>query len=334
MSVNKHILVIGAGSVGKRHLQNFSALGCAISAIDPRADRLDEARRTLSLVHAFSDLESALAQAQTFSGVVICSPPNAHVEQAKAALQAGLPIYLEKPVCPTADAAAELVRAADRARVGALLGYTYRWWPPIRDLKARLDQQAVGKLLQVRCTMAAHLADWHPWERYQDFFMSSQAQGGGALLDESHVLDLMLWFFGMPQSVFARVEHVSSLEIETDDHVDALLYYANGFGVYIHLDLYTRPHERAITAVGEQGTLTWSYERNAIAVSHSAGPEWVEERYSCERNEMFMSAAAEFLQVIEEKRSPSCSLADGYAVLRVIEAIRQSSAEGRRVFIE
>jgi predicted dehydrogenase len=68
--------------------------------------------------------------------------------------------------------------------------------------------------------MAAHLADWHPWERYQDFFMSSKTMGGGAILDESHWLDLMLWFFGTPEKLFAKVDKISDLEIETDDNVD------------------------------------------------------------------------------------------------------------------
>jgi predicted dehydrogenase len=54
--------------------------------------------------------------------------------------------------------------------------------------------------------MSAHLADWHPWERYQDFFMAQAALGGGALLDESHFLDLMLWSL----AVFSAVSMASS----------------------------------------------------------------------------------------------------------------------------
>ena len=59
------------------------------------------------------------------------------------------------------------------------------------------EANAVGGLRHARFVMSAHLADWHPWERYQDFFMASRDQGGGALLDESHFIDLMLWFFGV-----------------------------------------------------------------------------------------------------------------------------------------
>jgi predicted dehydrogenase len=182
--------------------------------------------------------------------------------------------------------------------------------------------------------MSAHLADWHAWERYQDFFMASKELGGGALLDESHFIDLMLWFFGMPAEVFARVERLSSLEIETDDTVDAWLCYRNGIRICIHLDLYGRPHERSITVTGERGTLRWTFDPNRLRFSQSPDAIWSETVYPFERNEMFMRAAREFLQMIDTGQSPSCSVEDGCAVLRVIEAMRQSSASGRVVPLE
>lgn len=327
----KHLLVLGSGSVGKRHLRNFSSLGCLVSAMDPRPDRLAEAAQVASLVQSFSDLETALSRASIFSGVVICSPPKFHVEQALAVLEMGLPLFLEKPVSPDAGSAARLVAAAQRTRVPLLLGYTYRWWPPMREFKARLDRGVIGKVLHVRCVMSAHLADWHPWERYQDFFMSSKELGGGALLDESHLIDSVLWLFGMPTEVLGKVERLSSLEIETDDNVDAWLCYPNGSRILIHLDLYGRPHERSITATGEQGTLHWSFDPNRLRFSQSGAREWADTLYSFERNEMFVNAAREFTQMIDTGHAPSCSIEDGYAVLRVIEAVRQSSATGRVV---
>jgi len=331
---DKHLIVLGAGSVGKRHLLNFSNLGCLVSAMDPRPDRLSEAAHIVPLVGSFSDLESAFSETSNLSGVVICSPTKFHVEQAIAALEKGLPVFLEKPVSSDAQSAHQLMRVAHQTRIPLLLGYTYRWWPPIRELKARLDQKILGKVLHVRCVMSTHLSDWHPWERYQDFFMASKDLGGGALLDESHVLDLMLWFFGIPTEVFAKVERLSSLEIETDDNVDVWFYYPTGMRIFIHLDLYGRPHERSITAVGENGSLVWSYEHNRLNFGQSADQEWVETRYSCERNDMFVGAAEEFLRIINTGQEPSCLIEEGYAVLSVIEAIRRSSESGQVVSVK
>lgn len=329
----KHLLVVGAGSVGKRHLRNFSSLGCLVSALDPRPDRLAEAAQAAPIVEGFASLEAALSQSSTFSGVVICSPPRFHVAQALAALELDLPVYLEKPASTDAGSAARLRDAVASARAPLLLGYTFRWWEPLRELKSRLEQKVIGQVLHVRGVMSAHLADWHPWERYQEFFMASKELGGGALLDESHLVDLMLWLFGAPDRLFAKVERLSSLEIDTDDNVDAWFSFAGGMRLSLHLDLYGRPHERSITVTGERGTLFWSFDHNCLRFSASAGPEWEDKRFSCERNDMFVSAAKEFLQVIETGQEPFCSARDGYEVLRLIEAMRQSSATGRVVVL-
>jgi len=327
----KHLLVLGAGSVGKRHAANFSRLGCLVSAMDPRQDRLAEANDRVPLEETFLTLESALSQPAMFSGVVVCSPPKFHVQQAVAAVKNKLPVFLEKPVGPDLKSAVRLAKIVSQTQIPLLLGYTYRWWPPLMELKSRLEQNAIGKVLHVRCTMSAHLEDWHPWERYQDFFMASEDLGGGALLDESHFIDLMLWFFGKPNEVFAKVERLSSLEIEADDNVDAWLSYSEGLRVSIHLDLYGRPHEKTIVVKGEQGTFYWSFDPNCLRFSQSAQKEWSDTRYSFERNDMFLNAAREFVRVIDTREPPTCSIDDGCEVLRVIEAMRKSSISGEVV---
>ncbi len=100
---------------------------------------------------------------------------------------------LKRPVCPDLASGERLAQVAARASVPVLMGYTWRWWPPLIDVRRQLADGAIGTVRHVQFHMSAHLADWHPWERYQDFFMARRELGGGALLDESHWIDLMLW---------------------------------------------------------------------------------------------------------------------------------------------
>jgi predicted dehydrogenase len=329
-----HLLIVGAGSVGKRHLKNFVGLGCRVSAIDPRPDRLQEAENTAPLEARFPTLEDALNSHHRYEGLVICSPPKFHVEAANVGLDLELPVFLEKPVSPSAASAAPLVARANTGTVPVLVGYTYRWWPALGQLRLRLQSGAIGRPLHVKCVMSAHLSDWHPWERYQDFFMASAELGGGALLDESHFIDLMLWFFGSPIAVWGKVERLSGLEIETDDNVDAVLEYPGALRIYVHLDLFGRPHEKFITITGEEGTLHWSFTPNQIREAHGWEPSWADTTFGGERNDMFVAAAQEFLQVVDRRTTPSCTLEDGYRVLEVLDAIRQSSATGERVTLQ
>ncbi len=330
MTGARHILIVGAGSAGQRHARNLGALGCRISAFDPRADRLEEIGRQLALIGRYTALEEALASGE-FDGYVIASPPAFHVPQVLQVLdrRSGW-VLCEKPLSLSAPESSKLRRHAERI----LLGYTYRWWPPIRRLRQRMLSGEVGAIRNVRFVMSAHLQDWHPWEKYQEFFMSRREMGGGALLDESHFIDLMLWFLGAPASLYAQVDKISDLEIDSDDNVDILAAYPNGTRVNLHLDLIGRPHDRSITIVGEQGTLVYSYEENAVKVGHEGARKWEVESFDCERNEMFVGAARELLALMSgEVKQVSCSVQDGIRTLELVDACRESALTGKSVAI-
>ena len=318
-----HVLVVGAGSAGQRHARNLAQLGCRISAVDPREDRLAEISREVAVDTGHRHLPEALCNIDV-GAVVIASPTAFHVDQALAALDADLPVLLEKPVATDAASAQRLQAAVSTSEAPLLLVYTWRWWPALRHVRALVEDGTVGEIRHVRCTMSAHLADWHPWEPYQEFFMSSRELGGGALLDESHWIDLALWLFGMPQSVFATIDRLSDLEIDADDNVDLLLDYGPIPRVWLHLDLHGRPHERSLTISGANGTIAWSAADNAVRVGRGEA-DWAEEQFPGERNDMFVGVAEEFLEVIRGDRRPSCTVEDGLAVMEVIDAARHSA---------
>jgi predicted dehydrogenase len=327
-SGGRHILVLGAGSAGRRHARNLRDLGCRISAFDPREDRLDEAAAEGPVVGKHRTLEQALS-AGGYDGYVIASPPSYHVDQALRLLADGnATVLCEKPLSINAVEARRLAPFADRV----VLAYTYRWWPPIRSFRERLRAGEIGPVRNVRFVMSAHLADWHPWESYRDFFMARPDQGGGALLDESHFVDLMLWMLGTPDTIYAQVDKVSDLAIDTDDNVDILASYANGVRVNLHLDLIGRPHVRDITAVGEGGTLAYSYAENVVKAGTTGKPEWDAVPYECERNDMFIGAAEEFLSLACGNAAVrTCTVEDGIRALAVVDACRESARAGRIV---
>ncbi|MEQ9638519.1 MAG: Gfo/Idh/MocA family oxidoreductase [Alphaproteobacteria bacterium] len=326
--MNRRVLIVGAGSVGKRHANNLKALGMEVAAVDPREDRRDEFPADI----AYPTLDAALTQ--RFDAVAVCSPTAFHVDQALAALDSGAAVLLEKPVAMTlADAERLADRAAETGAPPVLLGYTWRWWPPLQRLRELIKAEAVGPIRFAQFVMSAHLADWHPYEPLADFFMSSARLGGGALLDESHWIDLSAWLFGMPKDLMADVDKISSLDITADDNVDMILRYDGGLRVQIHLDLHGRPHQKTIRCLGETGSLLWSEHPNRVAIARGAEEHWEDEVFSCGRNDMFMAVAQEFLHVLDGETHMTCTLADGLNAMRLIEAVRRSTADGRRIEI-
>jgi len=328
MVVQPHILIVGFGSAGRRHAQNLARRGATISAVDTRAERLSA---PVELAGAFTSLDAALAGG-CFAGVVVATPTAFHLDQTEKALAAGCRVMLEKPVSLDLASASRMAAAEAKARLPILLGYTWRWWPALRELRARVHSGVIGKPLRAEFVMASHLEDWHPGEPLRDFFMSSAKLGGGALLDESHWIDQMLWIFGMPAGISAEIGRISALPIDSDDHVELSAVYDDGLRVRVHLDLYTRPTDRSIAIFGDRGALTWNFECNVIRQFDVAAQRWQDIVFKGERNDMFDALAAEFLAAISGARQPSCTLDDGLAVMRIIDAARESQiAEGRRI---
>ncbi|MDZ7696609.1 MAG: Gfo/Idh/MocA family oxidoreductase [Deltaproteobacteria bacterium] len=326
----KHILILGCGSVGKRHAGNLSSLDCKISCFDPIKDRVDELAEEINVENSCTVLSEAFSS-KDLDGVVVASPTAFHPSQTIQALEQGLPVLLEKPAAKSLAEAENVLQVSEKTGVPVLLGYTWRWWPPLARVRQLLDSGKVGRILHVQFHMSAHLADWHPWEPYQNFFMASKEQGGGALLDESHWIDLMLWFFGRPESLYGQVERNSGLEIATDDNVDLIVNYADGKRITIHLDLYGRPHEKFIRFIGDKGTIFWSADPNKISIATRMEQKWKQEEFNCDRNDMFMEVAREFLTVLDGEEVKTCSFRDGLQVMGLIEAIRKSQQEQKMI---
>ena len=318
-----HILVVGFGSAGRRHAANFARLGAQISAVDTRPDRLVHR----GLTYQFASLASALATAR-FDGAVVATPTAFHVEQAQALLGAGVGVLLEKPMAVDAASARKLTSAASGAAPPILLGYTWRWWPALGELRRRLHAGRIGRPHRCDLVMASHLEDWHPGEPLSEFFMSRAELGGGALLDESHWLDQLIWLFGLPLEIAADVERVSALPIDGDDHVELRAFYPGGLRARVHLDLLSRPTRRAIAVYGDQGALAWSSESNRLREWKVTTGCWCDTPFGGERNDMFLALATEFLEVLAGRAQPACTLADGLCVMEVVEAARSSHSRG------
>jgi len=336
----KHILILGAGSIGKRHARNFSSLGCKISVVDPRGDRRTEAMEDLIiyLENIYAELPLDHIKESRFDGVLIGTPPHIHAQQIVdiCKTETTIPIFSEKPLTTTLEDAKRVQDAVMGNGNPFMLGYCWRAAEPIKKITSLLIDNKIGKPLHANMTMAAYLPDWHPWEDYRDFFVSKRSWGGGALY-ENHWLDLMLWWFGMPNELISICDKISDLDLEegTDDNVDVIFSYDNGLRVTLHLDLYSRPHNKSIEIVGEKGTLQWSWDINYVWYKDKEQPsEWTNYYpFMSERNAMFLAEAQGFLDMIDGKTEPICGLDDGVNVLKIIELIRQSAEEKRMVKI-
>ena len=324
------ILIVGAGSSGKRHLGNYLSLGVRdIGAVDTRPDRRAEVVERFGVQRVYASLEDAFQE--RWDGVVVCTPPSSHVPVARAAVEQGAHVLAEKPLASSLDGVQELERLVKEKGVTFTAGYTYRFWPAINKFRDLALAGAIGRVYSVRIIFSEYLPDWHPWEDYRSFYMASQEAGGGALLDESHTVDFARWIFGEVVEVAGFNGRVSTLEIASDDLAELVLKFQSGAVGSIHLDIFGRSYQKSMEALGEHGNLRWDYYQNRVELYHAADRRWEAFLFTEERNHMFLEEDRHFLKCIAGEATPKVDLQDSLRTLRCLMAARESSRTGRFV---
>ncbi len=166
------VLVVGAGSIGRRHMANLRHLGIGkLAATDPDAGRLQPVIDELGVL-GFADLDEALRIFQP-NVVFICTPPAFHIEQASCALRSGADIFLEKPLSHRLDGVAEFRAEAERLGRVAQVGYNLRFNPGLQTLKRLVEEEVAGRILWARAEVAQYLPDWRPWQDYRQSYTAS-----------------------------------------------------------------------------------------------------------------------------------------------------------------
>ncbi len=324
------ILIVGLGSVGRRHLRNLATLGQRdVVLLRSRKATLPESElEGLAAVH---DLEAALKARPT--AAVIATPTAMHLEAAIPLARAGCHLLLEKPVSHSMDGVDDLRHAAREGGARVMVGFQYRYHPGLRAVEQWLRSGAIGRPYHARAHYGDYLPGWHPWEDYRASYSARSDQGGGVVMTLCHPLDYLLWLMGSVQQVAASVGSRGDLGIAVDDTADAVLEFESGAIGSVHLDYLQRPAAHHLAILGTEGTLTWDQADGAARLVRAAGGahEVIEAPQGYERNHMFLAEMERFLAVVEGREPPMPGLEEGVRALALGAAILESSRRGERV---
>jgi predicted dehydrogenase len=323
------IAIVGLGSIGRRHLGNFHTVGVeTLAAYDAMPAQRAAAAAQFPFATVTSTLELALEGA---AGVVICTPPDSHLELGRRAAEHGAHLMVEKPFALSVDGVADLLRFCDAKSLRVLTAYNWRYWPPMLLVEQMLKEGRIGAVRAARTEYAYHLSIRYPGKDYRDFYMADAKQGGGCLLDESHAIDYMRWLLGDIVEVSAVVDRVSSLEITADDIADLTVRFGAGTVGNIHMDLFAWNMHSHFELLGEDGVIQWRRFENEIRVFDPKAGRWEIYPFTCQLNEMYVDEAHHFLACVRGEASPRCDGWDGLKTMQVVDAARRASAERRWV---
>ncbi|MEW5720794.1 MAG: Gfo/Idh/MocA family oxidoreductase [Chloroflexota bacterium] len=319
-------LIVGCGSIGKRHARVLTRLGVAdIRACDPILAQREAMRAQTPSVKLYDSFDAALYDAP--DTVWICTPPETHVPMAMQAIRSGAHIFSEKPLSDALDGIEELAALADARGRQVMVGLCFRYHDGLRRAKKYLDAGQIGRLVSVRALVGEHLPDVRP--DYRDLF---SAQRGGAF-DLMHDIDLAIWYAGQPvRAIRAFSGSYSDIGITAPDVAEILIDFQNRVLASVHLDFFQRPRRRQIELIGTAGVIIVEFARwefCAVSVCEATSGKWSIEEMATDRDDMFAAENREFLQAVAENKPIACTIAEARKSLEVVVAAQRAQSSER-----
>lgn len=379
MSTEKKTLNIGLISVGwmgrlhsraylaaAQHFPELPVRAVLHTAADPDEGGRNHAVEALGYKKAVSDYRELLADPE-IDAVSICSPNFLHHEIALAAIEAGKPFWIEKPMGRSVQESKEIAEAAEAAGLVSSVGFNYRHAPAIAEARRLVRSGSIGEITNVRVSfMADYSADPMgalTWRFKTDF------AGSGVLGDlMSHGFDLAQFIVGRIETVTATngifikerplpatgaASHFSTGsadspmgEVENEDVTAVLGRFESGaLGVFESSRVAVGPRAEYIVEVyGTKGSLRWNFHRlNELQLADTtagyrtimAGPEFGEFSHfqpgagtSMGFDDLKTIEASLFLRSIVTGEQLAPSAADGWAAAEVADAALASANSG------
>lgn len=326
----RRMLVVGLGSIGKRHARLLSARGdLDVQVCEPSPAVLEGAKAELGPLTAHTLLEAGLAAKPEM--VLIATPHHLHAAQSIESFKAGAHVLCEKPICVDA---AEAKRMIDASRVyGKTLcvGFHLHFQAGILRMKEIIDSGMIGEVAHVHCRVGSFITLRNSLSRYQ------ASLKGALVLDYAHQPDLLLWLLkdlpaGVTMTGLQAGLHEGGMPHTSNPNVVALtLDYARPVLATVHLNYMQMPQRHEYEVVGDKGWVLFDIDSGLLRIGLRATEKETQERVSSERDDAYRAEHEAFIQAVDGKRQPE---SPGDAAARSVELFgmaMQSWETGARV---
>jgi predicted dehydrogenase len=315
--VTLSVAVIGAGFMGERWARALhehpAARVTVVGDVDAAPGRALADR--VGARHVAGAAEAA--DAPGVDAVVVCTPEHLHTEPAAAAVRAGRPLAVEKPLAHTEEAADGLAESAERAGVPVLTAHVLRFEPRYAAVKDAIEAGTIGNVLAVRHERIGIAADR---ERLA-------ARTTVALYYGVHELDLARWYAGDIVSVHGD---------GGADLLSGVLRFASGAHGTVQVgwclpDATPGFGIAGVTVVGEYGVLRVGQGDSGLLVVGPSGPLDADVAWAPVVHGRLGGALARevdhFVALARDGGEPVCTAADGAAAVRASLALERSALE-------
>lgn len=330
MSIER-ILIVGFGSIGKRHLrlarQILPNADIRILRHQPESEVPEYANGVFFRMQEAIDFAPQIA--------VIANPAPLHIATAHSFAIAGAHLLVEKPLSNSLTGVVQLLEICRQQRLSLLTGYNLRFDTSLQHFRNLLNDHIIGRVLSVRCEVGQFLPDWRPGSDYRHGVSAQRKLGGGVLLELSHELDYLRWIFGEVEWVHAILSRQSTLELDVEDSAHLNLRFSPTLDsppliADVNLDFIRHDTTRLCTAIGVNGSLRWNGVTGCVEFYNVGAKHWKELfRHAQQRDDSYLAQWNHLVDCVLQHRAPLISGEDGLRVIEIIEAARSSTISGK-----
>ena len=317
------IAVVGCGRWGQNHVRNFAELGALHTVCDVKSDTLEAVHRQYPNIKSETEFKNVLLDKE-IKGVVVATPADTHFSLAKAALEAGKDVLVEKPLSLRVEDGLLLVQLAEKQGRILMVGHVLCYHPAVLKLKEIVQAGVLGKICYVYSNRL-NLGQFRTQENILWSFAPHDIAIILRLLDE------------MPISVSSHGGNYLRLDIA--DVTVTTLDFASGVQGHIFVNWLHPYKEQKLVVMGDRGMAVFDdVATKDKLVLHEYSVNWCDRAPSLgsnnqhvvdvETEEPLRRECQDFLECIEHRRKPRTDGQHGLQVLRILDACQQSSMEG------
>ena len=335
--------LVGCGRISRKHAELLGRNripGARLVAVCDTAFERAEAHGKAYGIPAFASAEEMMAvMGNRIDVLSILTPSGSHAAHTIDLARHGKHIVVEKPMALTLDDADAMIRACDQQGVKLFVVKQNRFNPPVVKLREAFEAGRFGQIV-----MGTVRVRWRRDQGYyaQDAWRGTWAEDGGVFANQaSHHVDLLEWFLGEPESVYANAR-TALVDIETEDTGAAIIRFRSGAIGVIEATTAARPKdlEGSLSILGEKGTVEVAgFAVNSMRVWQFADerPEdqLIRDTAHTEPPDVYGFGHGAYLSnVVDTIRRGGGALVDGLEgrkSLELISAIYESIASGQEV---
>lgn len=260
-------LIIGVGSIGRRHLRNLQAVAPEVECIALRRS----AEPVEGGVRVVTAIEEALEAGPAFA--VVATPSATHMDCLPALIEAGIPTYVEKPVVTRPEHVEVVREALAHSPVQHFSGFNLRMLPSLQRARLLVEQGRLGTIARASFSAGQWLPDWRSTPDFKQNYSASRALGGGVIFDLSHELDAARFLLGEIELASCLAMYLSSIDIATESAASMLGRSRAGGLVTVNVDYVARKPIRRYEIVGDVATLVWDLAARRLEIQDRNGIE-------------------------------------------------------------